>query len=259
MDNFEPVTIAGWLVTANEDVLRSYLELSSQLPILVLLSDSRTQTSVRQAVETAVAGGDGRFAAIEIDIEQNPRLAQALGITAADALAAILAGQPAVISQGGIDTAKLPAILQQLAQLADQNGLNGRVRLDDEPAEQLSPQQQKAFDLLSAGDYQGARSLYLAILADAPADEMASSGLAQVDLMLRLQNPEADDTFRSADQLLAGNNASAAFELLLGEFASATAERREQLRARLIELLRLFPADDTVVLSARRRLTSLLF
>lgn len=260
------VKIPGWLVPANEQVFRSYLELSSRVPVLLFISSAATQSAVRDAISQAIASAQGRFAGIEVAAEANPQLVSAVGITAPDALVAILMGQPAVISQGGIEVSKLPAILGQLAQLAEQNGLSGRVRVDPTAAEtdaqpepELSPEHQAAFDALARGDFATARESYQQLLASAPADQMAKSGLAQVDLMIRLQQPEADEVLRGADQLLTGGDPGAAFDLLLNEFAGAVAERREEIRQRLIELFLLFPDDDATVIAARRRLSSLLF
>jgi putative thioredoxin len=260
------VKIPGWLVPANEQVFRSYLELSSRVPVLLFISSAATQPTVRDAIAQAIASAQGRFAGIEVAAEANPQLVTAVGITAPDALVAILMGQPAVISQGGIEVSKLPAILGQLAQLAEQNGLSGRVRVDQagsntgaQPEPELSPEHQAAFDALTRGDFAAARESYQQLLASAPADQMAKSGLAQVELMIRLQGLEADQVLRGADQLLAGGDPGAAFELLLNEFAGAVAERREEIRQRLIELFLLFPDDDATVIAARRRLSSLLF
>ena len=259
------ISVPGWLVPANEQVFRSYLELSSKVPVLLFISSAATQASVRDTLTAAIAQAEGRFAGLEVAAEANPQLVSAIGISAPDALAAILMGQPAVISQDGIETAKLPAILAQLAQLAEQNGLTGRVKVvaagntQAAPEPELSPEHQLALDALTRGDLAAARETYQQILAEAPADQMAKSGLSQVELMIRLQGTEADEAFRGADQLLASGNAAGAFALLLDEFGTADDDRRDQIRQRLIELFLLLPDDDAAVVAARRRLSSLLF
>jgi putative thioredoxin len=255
----ESIGIPGWLVSANEQVFKSYLELSTKLPVLLLISSAQTQDSVRAAVTSALSQAQGRFAGLEISAEANPRLVEAIGITATDALVAILMGQPAVISQGGVDVEKLPAILTQLAQLAEQNGLTGRARVVESNEPALSPEHEIAYQALARGDFDAARSAYQQILASAPGDQMARSGLAQVELMIRLQGTSGDETFDEADQLIANANPAAAFALILDEFVLADPERRESLRQRLIELFLLFSDDDANVLAARRRLSSLLF
>lgn len=260
------IKILGWLVPANEQVFRSYLELSSKVPVLLFISSASTQPAVRAAVAAAISQAEGRFAGLEVAAEANAQLIQAIGITAPDALVAIVMGQPAVISQGGIDIAQLPAILNQLAQLAQQNGLTDRVAVEpgaaDSTAEtepELSQEHRLAFDALTRGDYQAARDTYRQLLASSPSDQMAKSGLAQVELMLRLQAGESDEVFRGADQLLAGGDPGAAFDLLLNEFADADQSRGNEIRERLIELFLLFPEDDSRVTAARRKLSSLLF
>jgi putative thioredoxin len=255
----ETIGIPGWLVPANEQVFKSYLELSTKLPVVLLISSTQTQDSVRIAVTSALSQAQGRFAGLEIAAEANPRLVEALGIAATDALVALLMGQPAVVSQGGVDVEKLPAVLTQLAQLADQNGLNGRVRVIEISEPQLSPEHEAAYLALSSGDFESARSAYQQLLASAPSDQMARSGLAQVDLMIRLQVASGDESLDEADRLIASANPRAAFELILDEFVLADSERRDTLRQRLIELFLLYGDDEPNVLAARRRLSSLLF
>jgi putative thioredoxin len=250
------VSIPGWLVAGNEQVLRSYLELSQQVPVILLLS-SPTDTTMRDALAKAIEDSAGRFAGLELNVAESQSIIQALGATSVPVLAAILAGQPALISQGEFDIGKLPAVLTQLAQLAEQNGLRGRVAVTQQPA--ISPELELAYQAIERGDYVAALDQYEKILANAPADADAKAGLAQVQLLMRLQQGEGDGSFAAADRLLAEGTPGAAFELLLVEFATADSDRRDEIRQRLIELFTLVGDDHPDALVARRRLTALLF
>jgi len=250
------VPIPGWLVAGNEQVLRSYLELSQQVPVILLLS-TPADKSLRDALAQAIEASAGRFAGLELNVAESQSILEALGATSVPVLAAILAGQPALISQGEFDISKLPAVLTQLAQLAEQNGLRGRVTVTQQPA--LNPELELAYQAIERGDYAAAREQYEKILANAPADADAKAGLAQVELLIRLQQGEGDSGFAAADRLIAEGNPAAAFDLLLVEFQAADLDRREEIRQRLIELFTLVGDDHPDALAARRRLTALLF
>jgi len=250
------VAIPGWLVAGNERVLQSYLELSQQVPVILLVSGP-ADAAMREALSQALEAGDGRFAGIELNAAESQSIISALGATSTPVLAAILAGQPALISQGEFDISKLPAVLKQLAQLADQNGLRGRVSVAEKPV--VNPELEIAYQAIERGDYAAARDQYEKILANAPADVDAKAGLAQVQLLIRMQQGESDQSFATADRLLAEGQPGAAFDLLLVEFSSADPDRRDALRHRLIELFTLVGDDHPEALSARRRLTALLF
>jgi putative thioredoxin len=250
------VPIPGWLVPGNEQVLRSYLELSQQVPVILLLSTA-ADVALREALAQTIEASAGRFAGLELNAAESQSIIEALGATSVPVLAAILAGQPALISQGEFDVSKLPTVLKQLAQLADQNGLRGRVTVVQQPT--INPELELAYQAIERGDYAAARDQYEKILSNAPADADAKAGLAQVELMLRLQQGEGDQSFAAADRLLAEGEPGAAFDLLLVEFATAEPERRDEIRQRLIELFTLVGDDHPEALAARRKLTALLF
>ncbi len=257
--------LAGWLVKADEQVLRQYIAISEKTPVLLLIADqSAESTEVRAMVEKAIRASEGRFAGIEIDITGSRELAQAVGATTAPALVAVLAGQPAPLFQGKPATEQLLQVLSQVLQLAQQNGLTERVSLGSEPVAsqepELSPAHQEAIAEIEAGNLEAAYAKFEKLKIEYPNDKDALAGFNQVKLMLRLQKaPESefDKVLLGADQLLISGNAVGAFSLLLDLYP--TSENQEQIRARLLELFSLVGEGDQDVLNARRRLASLMF
>ncbi|BAS09659.1 putative NADPH dehydrogenase C23G7.10c [Arthrobacter sp. Hiyo4] len=65
--------------------------------------------------------------------------------------------------------------------------------METEPAP-LPPLHQAAFDAIEAGDYEAAAVAYRQALLEMPADAEAKAGLAQVELMARLQPLSAEDS-----------------------------------------------------------------
>lgn len=255
--------VSAWLVSADQNLLRQYVELSERVPVLIFISDQTQQSSsVRQLLERVLASSEGRFAGIEISLNDSPQLAQAVGVSMAPAMLALLAGKPAPLFQGEVSQEQFLQVLSQVLQLAAQNGVTGRVSVG-QPVEQkpLSPAHEQAFAAIERGDLAAAKNQYLQILTEYPNDQEAAAGLAQVALMLRLQGEFAEDLDREliqADQLMAGNNPAAAFEFLLEQFQSRP-DDQDLIRKRLLELFSLLGDADPNVLAARRRLASLMF
>jgi putative thioredoxin len=257
--------LSGWLVKADEQVLREYIAISEKTPVLLLITDQTEEsTEVRAMVEKAVRASEGRFAGIEIDLTSSPQLAQAVGVETAPALVAVLAGQPAPLFQGKPETEQLLQVLSQVLQLAQQNGLTERVNVGGQPAQtqepELSPAHQEAIAEIEAGNLDAAYSKFEKLTIEYPNDRDALAGFNQVKLMLRLQKTpetEFDKVLLGADQLLISGNAAGAFSLLLDLYP--TSDDQELIRARLLELFSLVGEGDQNVLNARRRLASLMF
>lgn len=259
-------TVTGWLVQADETVLRSYLKLSETVPVLMLISQTGNPESdqLKALLSKAIEAAKGRFAGLEVDLNTSPALAQAVGVNQAPALIAILAGQPAPLFQGVIGPEQLTSVLGQVLTLAAQNQISGTVSLAQAAPEQkpLSAEHQAAFDALDRGDFDAAKGIYEKILINAPADSDAKAGLAQVEFLIRLQsqpgNSELEQLLFSADQQFAGGNPDTAFAILLDAFANRI-EDRDAIRNRLLQLFVILGDSEQVVLNARRRLASLMF
>lgn len=265
-DNPNGATVTAWLVSADEKVLRDYLKLSESVPVLMLISQSGNPQSdqLKALLVEAIEGAQGRFAGLEVDLNSSPALAQAVGVSQAPALVAILAGQPAPLFQGLIAPEQLKSVLSQVLQLAAQNKISGTVSVSEKTpeAKPLSPEHQAAFDALDRGDFAGAKEIYEKILMNAPADQDAKAGLAQVEFLIRLQGQpgasELEQILYAADQQFAAGNPSTAFAILLDAFANRL-DDRDAIRARLLQLFVILGDSEQVVLDARRRLASLMF
>ena len=111
------------------------------------------------------------------------------------------------------------------------------------------------------------------MLAAAPDDPVAKLGLAQVELISRVNSYDQaqarrdaaehpDDVAaqcRVADIDLAQGHVDQAFDRLLGTIRRTAGEERNQARVHLISLFDIFPPRDPRVTKARGTLSSLLF
>ena len=257
------VVVSSWLVSADQNTLREYLGLSEKVPVLMLISDeSQESKDIKSMLEKILSASEGKFVGIEVSLSASPQLAQAVGVSSAPAMLAILAGQPAPLFQGPIQQKQLLQVLAQVLQLAQQNGITAKAKLGKkEEVKPLSKDHQAAISAIENNNLEEAKKIFQKILIEYPNDNEAKAGAAQVELMLRLQGKnldELDKLMLGADQLLASRNPSAAFSLLLDLFAERI-EERERIRARLIQLFFLLGDSDPAVLDARRRLASMMF
>jgi putative thioredoxin len=258
--------VAGWLVPADEQVLRRYLQLSESVPVLMLIVDgSESSNAVSGLVEQVIASAKGRFAGIQVDLRTSPQLAQAIGVSEAPAMAAILAGAPTPLFKGVISQEQLVQVLGQVLQMAAQSNLTGTVTVSDaaaQPVKKLTPEHQAAIDAVERGDLVDALAKFEKLVIEYPSDQEIKAGLAQVQLLHRLQNPvtetELEQLFAQADQVLISGEPAEAFKLLLDRFA-VDFDLREQIRQRLLDLFTVTGDSHQAVLEARRRLASLMF
>ncbi|MFM1795995.1 MAG: hypothetical protein RLZZ340_672, partial [Actinomycetota bacterium] len=121
-----------------------------------------------------------------------------------------------------------------------------------------------------SGEYAQAKELYLQIIRDTPSDPMAAAGLAQVELLLRLQGVDVDKVLNTppqnfdellvaADALIAIGDYADGFDALLINFADATQENKNAMRERLLQYFEIVGKQTPEVIAARNRLTSMLF
>lgn len=261
--------VADWLVKGDEATLRAYLSLSETTPVLMLVTDqSEASARVRSAVYEVIQASAGRFAGIEISIEEQPQIAQAVAVAQAPAMLAILAGQPAPLFQGEATKEQLMTVLGQVLQMASEKGITGQVSANGTPVtpeRPLSPEHQAALAAIDSGDLPEAKRLYEKLIIEYPNDSEAKAGLAQVNLMIRLSEgssiaagDELAKVFGQADQLLISGDADSALGSLLDRF-EVDFEGRDQIRQRLLELFILIGDAEPSVLAARRRLATLMF
>jgi putative thioredoxin len=131
----------------------------------------------------------------------------------------------------------------------------------------------EAQQAMERGDLDGAAAAFEQVLASAPGHPIATLGLAQVELIRRVNSydqakaiREADDNpadpeaqGRVADIDVAQGRIEAGFDRLLDTVRRTSGEERNQARLHLLGLFDAFPPRDPRVTKARATLSSLLF
>jgi putative thioredoxin len=131
----------------------------------------------------------------------------------------------------------------------------------------------EAQQAMERGDLDGAAAAFEKVLASAPGHPAATMGLAQVDLIRRVNsydrakvlrdaqdNPDDPDAqARVADIDVALGKAEDGFGRLLDTVRRTMGDERNQARLHLLQLFEVFPPRDPRVTKARATLSSLLF
>ena len=126
---------------------------------------------------------------------------------------------------------------------------------------------------MERGDLDGAAKAFEQELAANPADPVAKTGLAQVNLIRRVSSYDQAKVRREAaehpgdvaaqarvaDIDIATGRIEEAFNRLLGVVRRTSGEERDQARAHLVSLFELLPPNDPQVKKARSALSALLF
>jgi putative thioredoxin len=223
----------------------------------------------------------GRFLLAKVDVDANPQLKTAFQIQSVPSVFAVLRGQPVPLFQGAQPEAQIRQILTELLRVAQANGVTGRIAVEEGPAEDgqeaepepLPPLHQAAYDAIDRGDYDAAVAAYEQALKEAPADDTARIGLAQVRLLQRTHDIDAAIARRTAatapqdvaaqilvaDLDVLGGHIKDAFSRMIDTVRVTSGPEREQARKHLVELFDVVGADDDRVRAARLALANALF
>ena len=269
-------SVPSLVVDATDASFSALLDLSSSVPVIVEFYAPGLEPQLGSLIESF----GGRLVLATIDGSTNPQLAQAFQVREVPAVAAVIAGRPAQLFVGMPTAEEVRPILEQVLELAAQEGVSGSLSVsaeapdDEEPVEEpLPPLHQEAYDAIDAGDYALAVQKYQTAIVQNPRDALAVAGLAQVSLLQRLTGADASalrDAAAAAPKSVAaqlavadldvsGGHLEDAFLRLLELFPTLDAEGKNLVRTRMLEYFEVAGAEDPRVVIARRQLTNLLY
>ena len=224
----------------------------------------------------------GAWVLAKIDVDANPRLAQAFQAQSIRMVVAIIGGQMVDAFLGAMPESQVRQWLTQVLAVADQigagapgaggvpdaDGADDLAGVDD-----LPPAYAEAQAAMESGDMDTATSVIEKALAETPGDPLLKSWLAQANLIKRVGGydqaaarrdaaaspSDVEAQLRVADIELAGGRTEEAFDRLLGVIRRTSGDERNTARVQLLSLFDIFPPDDPQVKRARSQLTALLF
>ncbi|AYN39341.1 co-chaperone YbbN [Streptomyces dangxiongensis] len=265
---------------------RDVLQRSAEVPVVIDFWAEWCQPckQLSPVLERLAVEYDGRILLARIDVDANQMLMQQFGIQGVPAVFAVVAGQALPLFQGAADEQQIRQTLDQLVAVAEERfGLTGlTVDPDAEPggAPQAAPAAgpydaalNAAALALDAGDLGGAIQAYRNVLADDPAHPEALLGLAQAELLQRVQGMDPQKVrqeaaekpsdvraqIAAADLDLVGGHVEDAFGRLIQTVQRTAGDDRDAVRVRLLELFEVVGPEDPRVIGARRALARALF
>ncbi|MFF7173832.1 tetratricopeptide repeat protein [Streptomyces rhizosphaericola] len=280
------VTPAALVIDVDEAGFeRDVLQRSAEVPVVIDFWAEWCEPckQLGPLLERLAVEYNGRFLLAKVDVDANQMLMQQFGIQGIPAVFAVVAGQALPLFQGAAPEAQIRETLDQLIQVGEQRfGLTGiavdpNASADAAPAEvpagPYDPLLEAAASALDANDFGGAVQAYKNVLTDDPGNPEAKLGLAQAELLGRVQSmdPAAvrkdaaekpDDVnaqIAAADLDLVGGHVEDAFGRLVEAVRRTTGDERNTARLRLLELFEVIGPEDPRVTAARTALARVLF
>ncbi|MBV6758498.1 tetratricopeptide repeat protein [Rhodococcus opacus] len=279
-DGAAPAAPGGTGLTPVIDVTEATFEAevlvrSQQVPVVVDLWATWCEPckQLSPLLEQLAHEAGGTWVLAKVDVDANPRIAQAFGVQSVPTVVAIAGGQPLADFQGAQPE---PQLRQWLAavQQAVAGKLSGPPAGDgatDEP-EPEDPRFVAAEAALDEGDLAAAEAEFQKILDAEPDNAEAQGAIRQVRFLARVQSvdpgavaaadaapADIDAQLQAADVELYSQAPDAAFARLIGVVARSAGDDRTRVRTRLLELFELFDPAEPVVMTARRKLAAALY
>ncbi|MDN3024925.1 tetratricopeptide repeat protein [Streptomyces sp. S.PB5] len=267
---------------------RDVLQRSTEVPVVIDFWAEWCEPckQLSPVLEQLVVEYNGRLLLAKIDVDANQMLMQQFGVQGIPAVFAVVAGQALPLFQGAAGKEQIQQTLDQLVQVSEQRfGLTGltvdpdaqpgaeRAAAPPVPAGPYDALLEAAVQALDAGDFGGAVQAYKNVLSDDPGNTEAKLGLAQAELLQRVQSLDPQQVRKeaaekpadvpaqlaAADLDLAGGHVEDAFGRLIDTVRRTFGDDRDAVRVRLLELFDVVGADDPRVVAARRALARALF
>ena len=259
------------VAVTQENLVSDFVSKSKEQVVVLLCWSPRSAQSkeILDILGKLESADKGAWLLGTVDVDSQPQVAQALQVKAVPIAIAIVAEQllPLFESVPQIDQVRL--VINKLLELASQKGVGQAPEaLAEIP---LEPEEQAAYAALEKSDFKAAKIAYESWLKRKPNEPVAVIGLAQVNLMLRVEGLDPELTLKSAKsddltsqlmcadiEIATGNN-EAAFTRLLNVIRSFSGDEKEKAKLHLIQLFNLVNPSDPSLLKARNELASLLF
>ena len=259
------------IAVTQENLVSDFVSKSKEQVVVLLCWSPRSAQSkeILDILGKLESADKGAWLLGTVDVDSQPQVAQALQVKAVPIAIAIVAEQllPLFESVPQIDQVRL--VINKLLELASQKGVGQAPEaLAEIP---LEPEEQAAYAALEKSDFKAAKIAYESWLKRKPNEPVAVIGLAQVDLMLRVDGLDPELTLKSAKsddltsqlmcadiEIATGNN-EAAFTRLLNVIRSFSGDEKDKAKLHLIQLFNLVNPSDPSLLKARNELASLLF
>ena len=242
-------------------------------------------------LEKLAAEAGGQWILAKVDVDANPQLSAALQVQSIPMVVAVIGGQLVDGFLGAMPEGQVRQWIGQVLAAAEKMGMqlsapagaaddaqdgaeaDADARLPSDAGPEIPVAYADARAAMERGDLDGAARAFEQELAANPADPVAKTGLAQVNLIRRVSSydqakarrdaaehpADVEAQARVADIDIATGRIEEAFNRLLGVVRRTSGSERDQARVHLVGLFELLPPNDPQVKKARSALSALLF
>ena len=266
------------IVVSQDNLMNEILPISNAtVVILVCWSPRSTQSQsllpllANLHASDSAGQSDAPWVYASLDVDAHPEVAQALQVKAVPFALALLGEQLVPLFESVPPVQQIRAVIDKVLSLAAERGIGQKSEAPVE--EKLEPEEEAAMAALENGDYEGARAAYKSWLNRSPANNEATIGLAQVELLARVNGLDFGDTLargavestdielqmRCADIEVALGEYESAFNRLIEVVKGTAGDDRKAVREHLVSLFLLIDPTDPLLIDARKRLANALF
>jgi putative thioredoxin len=271
-----PSTSSAALEVTPTNVMSDFVAHSKTEPVVLLAWSSRmpeSKTVLTHLDELAAADKSWRLGSVNLD--KYPELAQALQVQAIPFALALIQEQGVPLFDAPHPKEQIRLVINKVLELAAQKGMTVKdasgTPLPSEP--KMEPEEEEAVSALEKGDYSSAAVAYKKWLARRPGETLAQIGLAQCELMMRINNLDPKKVLaeaasehnnlslqiQAADIEVATGAYESAFNRLIKCVKTMDADEKKKAKDHLLVLFTLVDPTDPILIKARSALASALF
>jgi putative thioredoxin len=209
----------------------------------------------------------GSWVLARVNIDEQPQVAQALQTRTIPYGLVFIAEQPIPFVEQALSETQLREVIKKILTLAAQQGIG------EAPVEEAEPEEDEALAAIDRRDFAAAEKAYKDLLARKPNDMYGKVGLAQVQLLIRIEgvdgakvmaqaieHPEnVQIQMECADIEVAQGDLEAGYKRLLALISVLSGDEQKMVKERLLELFALVDSADPRVIKARAALANALF
>ena len=275
------------VVLTEANLVNELLPLTHQIVAIVICWSPRSPESVKLVEllgglqkDDVLDDGRPRWILGTVNVDTEAALATALQVKAVPFALAIIQEQMVPLFETIPTPDQVKLVIQKVLTLAAERGVGEAPAPTESEApveEAPEPEELEAIAAIESGNFAAAVSAYKKWIARAPQEQMAKLGLAQAELLQRIDgvdlaqaiaNADRDATNISAqllgaDASVAVGDYSAAFERLIRTVKQSAGDDKKIVRDHLLGLFNLVDANDPelgpVIIKARQQLASALF
>jgi len=252
-----------------KNLTTEFLPMSAQKPVVVLCWSARSPESVEmlQALGRLALADQGAWVLARVNIDEQPQVAQALQTRTIPYGLVFIAEQPIPFVEQALSETQLREVINKILILAAQQGIG------EAPVEQAEPEEDAALAAIDRGDYLAAETAYKELLQRKPNDMYGKVGLAQVQLLIRVDGVDGAKVLAQAiehpnnvqiqmecaDIEVAQGDLEQGFKRLLALVSVLSGDEQKRVKDRLLEFFALVDSADPRVIKARAALANALF